>query len=295
MGPADTDRCGVSVVVVSHNEGADLHRTVLGLDAALPADAEIIVVDDTSTDGSTESLPVERARVIRPETRLGISAARNLGAAHSRGQVIVFSDAHVDVSPGFIEPLQAVLERPGIGAAGPVVSQRDEPAVKGYGFRWRDAALNIEWLSRQGTEPYPVPMLVGCFMAVRRDVFESLGGFDTGMIVYGHEDAEFSMRLWLHGYDCLLVPEVDVVHLFRTAHPYSVDWIATLHNLLRVAVMHFDAERSRRVFACLMSQEALPSAFAKLLEGDAWERRRTNQNDRKHDDNWYFRKFNMHW
>ena len=294
MGSSE-DRPGVSVVVVSHNEGADLHRTLLSLNAALPADSEIIVVDDSSTDGSTDTLPVERVRVVRPPTRLGISAARNLGAAHSRGDVIVFSDAHVDVPVGFIEPLVAALMRAGVGAVGPVVSQRDNPAVKGYGFRWKDAALNIEWLGKKGSDPHPVPMLVGCFMAVRRDVFEKVGGFDGGMIVYGHEDAELSMRLWLQGYECLLVPEVNVVHLFRTTHPYSVDWIATLHNLMRVAIMHFGPERSRRVFACLMSQDALPSAFAKLLDGDAWELRRRNQSLRKRDDDWYFRTFSMHW
>ena len=286
---------GESVVVVSHNEGANLLRTVRGLDAALPSDAEIIVIDDSSTDGSVEALPGDRVRVIRPESRLGIAAARNLGAAESRGEVIIFSDAHVDVNPGFLDPLREILARPGVGAVGPVVSNRDDPTVKGFGFRWRDAALNIEWLGKQGSAPHPVPMLVGCFLAVRRDAFEAVGGFDAEMIVYGHEDAELSMRLWTSGYECLLAPEVDVVHLFRTRHPYEVDWTATLHNLLRVAVVHFEAERCRRVLACLTSQDALPSAFARLLDGDAWERRRRNRSARKHDDDWYFRKFNMHW
>lgn len=125
-------------------------------------------------------------------------------------------------------------------------------------------------------------------MAVRRDAFEGVGGFDPGMIVYGHEDAELSMRLWMFRYECLLIPQVDAVHLFRNRHPFAVDWPATLHNLLRVAVVHFDAERCRRVFACLTSQDALPSAFARLVDGDAWERRRVNQSGRRRGRRWVF-------
>ncbi len=297
MGSSDRESLETSVVVVSHNEGENLLRTVHSLLDALPPASEIIVVDDTSTDGSIEALPVDRIRVVRPETRLGISAARNLGASVSRGEILIFSDAHVDVRPGFLEPLRSTLNRPGVGAVGPLVSTRGAEDHKGCGFRWRDAGLNIEWLSGQGrgTTPYPVPMLVGCFMAVRRDAFVDVGGFDADMIVYGYEDAELSMRLWVLGYQCLLVPEVDVTHLFRSTHPYAVNWAATLHNLLRVAVVHFSAERYRRVVACLKGQDALPSALALLLDGNASERRREIKDRRKRDDEWYFREFHMHW
>jgi GT2 family glycosyltransferase len=285
----------VSVVVVSHNEGENLSRTIASLLAALPSDAEIVVVDDMSTDGSIEGLPAEKLRVLRPEKRLGIASARNLGASQARGDVVIFSDAHVDVTPGFLDPLLSALDRPGVGAVGPIVSMRDNPSAKGYGFRWRDAALNVEWLGRQGQTPHPVPMLVGCFVAVRRDAFEDVGGFDSEMIVYGHEDAELSMRLWTLGYECLLVPEVDITHLFRVHHPYSVDWTATLHNLLRVAIVHFGPDRFRRVVACLRSQEALPSALARLLDGNAWEQRRLMRARRTVTDEWFFEKFHMHW
>ena len=121
--------------------------------------------------------------VVRPETRLGIAAARNLGASRSRWEVLVFSDAHVDVPPGFLGPLLDELRRPGVAAVGPAVSTRDDPNSKGYGFRWRDAALNIEWLPRQGAAPYPVPMLVGRFLAARRDAFEAVGPADLHIFV----------------------------------------------------------------------------------------------------------------
>ena len=153
MESSDNQYAGASIVVVSHHEGEDLLRTVRGLVDALPSNVEIIVVDDASTDGRIEALPGEGIRVLRPESRLGIASARNLGAAQSRGEVIVFSDAHVDATPGFLDPVRAVLGRPGVGAVGPVVSTRDDPSVKGFGFRRRDAASNIERLGKQGPDP----------------------------------------------------------------------------------------------------------------------------------------------
>lgn len=285
----------ISVVVVSHNEGENLVRTVEGLRAALPEGAEVLVVDDFSTDGSTDALPAASARVVRPESRLGIAPARNWGASLASGDVLIFSDAHIDVPSGFLSPILEALAQPRVAAAGPVIAARGDLESKGHGFRWRDAALNAEWLGRKGDVAYPVPLLPGGFVAFRRDVFERLGGFDPGLIVYGLEDAEISLHAWTMGYRCLLVPEVEVVHLFREVQPYAVDWSAMLYNLLRVAVVHFRGERCRRVFATLRGQDALPTAFARLVESDAWERRREIQGKRNRDDDWFFHAFHMHW
>ena len=153
MGSLDRETSETSVVVVSHNEGENLLRTVRSLLEALPSGSEIIVIDDHSTDGSIEALSSNTLRVVRPEIRLGISAARNLGASLAQGNVLIFTDAHVDVTPGFLGPLLAALDRPGVGAVGPVVSSRGAENAKGYGFRWRDAALNVEWLKEKSDRP----------------------------------------------------------------------------------------------------------------------------------------------
>lgn len=60
----------VSIVVVTHNEGQRLCQTVENLTATAPADAEIIVVDDLSADGSIELLRARQpdVRVVRPLT-----------------------------------------------------------------------------------------------------------------------------------------------------------------------------------------------------------------------------------
>jgi len=285
----------VSVVVVSHNEGDHLRRTVDCLLAGLPPDGEVVVIDDGSTDGSAAGLDSGYlgVTVVRPEARLGISAARNLGAAQARGDVLIFSDAHVTASPGWLEPLSDALARPDVGVAGPIVSALGEPEARGHGFQWCDAALNVEWLPWQGAEPHPVPMMAGCFLAMRRDVFAAVGGFDPGMVLYGAEDAEICLHLWTLGYECILVPDVTVDHLFRAAHPYAVSWDAMLHNVLRVAVVHFGPERTQRVVRALTGNDAFPAAFALLAASNAWERRSTVRAARRFDDDWFCERFGM--
>jgi GT2 family glycosyltransferase len=285
----------VSAVVVSHNEGDHLRRTVDSLLAGLPPDGEVVVVDDGSTDGSAERLRTGYlgVTVVRPAARLGVSAARNLGAQHARGEVLVFSDAHVTAAPGWLSPLCDVLTRPGVGLVGPIVSALGQPDARGHGFQWRDAALNVEWLPWQRAEPYPVPMMAGCFIALRREVFAAVGGFDPGMVLYGTEDAELCLRLWTLGYECILVPGVTVGHLFRAAHPYAVSWEAMLHNVLRLSVVHFGPERTQRVVAALTGNDAFPAAFARLAASDACERRATVRATRRYDDDWFCERFGM--
>jgi GT2 family glycosyltransferase len=272
-----------------------LRRTVDSLLAGLPPDGEIVVVDDASTDGSADGLQTRYfgVTVVRAPRRLGVSAARNLGAARARGQVLVFSDAHVTAPPGWLAPLREVLARPGVGAVAPVVCAMGRPDARGHGFSWKDALLNVEWLPRRRDEPYPVPLLAGCFLALRRDLFTAVGGFDPGMVLYGTEDAELCFRLWTLGFECMLAPSVTVAHLFRAAHPYAVPWDALLHNVLRLAVVHFGPERTARVVAGLARNDAFPAAFARLAAGDAWRRRDALRATRRYDDDWFCERFDI--
>jgi GT2 family glycosyltransferase len=287
-------RASVSAVIVSHNEGDMLRRTVLNLRGTLPADGEIVVLDDASTDGSADASGwgVPGVRVFRPADRLGAARARNFGAQQARGEMIVFCDAHIEAPPGWVDRFAAALERRDVGAVGATISAMGSPSLKGCGFTWRDPYLNVRWLEPCGvSHPYPVPMLGGAFLAMRRDVFEATGGFDSGLVVWGAEDAELCLRLWLLGCECWIDPAVDVAHLFRSAHPYAVNWEAMLHNILRVTMLHFGDARTERVVEALRTNAAFPAAFARLAQGDTWQRRAALRAQRRYDDDWFFERF----
>ena len=294
MSSGSTSRAEVSVVVPSHNEGGHLRDTVHALLATLPSSGEVIVVDDASDDGSADFLvsgDYGGVRLLRPPERLGAPAARNAGAAASSADVVVFSDAHVTPPMGWAETLLTALARPGVGAVAPVISVAGRAEARGFGLSWSDAALNVAWLRPRGDACYPVPMLPGGFLAVRRQAFDACGGFDPGLVRWGCEDQEISLHLWGRGYECLLVPLVDVAHVFRQRFPYAVDAETALHNKLRMAAVHFGRHRFGRVIAALQDSPGFAAAMARLVDGDTARRRHQVRLERSRDDDWFCERF----
>lgn len=281
----------ISVVIISLNEGDSLRATVENMRGTLPSGSEIIVVDDGSTDGSADFLSGNEAvKLLRTEKRLGVAGARNFGARHATGDVLVFSDAHVVAPEGWCEPLVDLLDRPEMGAVAPAIGMMNSSGA-GYGQKWSDASLAVEWLGCRGTAPYPVPLLCGCFFAIRRELFEQAGEFDSGMILWGSEDAELSTRLWTFGYECWVVPRVELQHAFRARFPYEVKWEPVLHNRMRLASVHFGPQRLARVLQRLKQYDEFAAASARLLTGDLGARQSLVRAQRRFDDDWFFERF----
>ena len=175
----------------------------------------------------------------------------------------------------------------------PAISVLGRADSVGYGLRWKGPSLDVEWLPQKVSNPYPVPLLCGCFVAMRKEVWAATGGFDAGLGLWGLEDTELSLRLWTLGFECWLMPQLTVAHLFRSVHPYRVTWETVLTNTLRVAVVHFGAGRIRRVVAHMRANSDFPAAFANLAAGDTWEQRCRVRAARCYDDDWFFGRFGM--
>ena len=88
----------ISVIVTTYNEGAELERTLRSVMANTRRLAEMIVVDDGSTDGSAnqmaETLADARIRIIRHDERIGVAYSRDEGSRSARGDVLCYLDAH---------------------------------------------------------------------------------------------------------------------------------------------------------------------------------------------------------
>jgi GT2 family glycosyltransferase len=285
----------VSVVLPATNESVLLERTVAQLVATLPDRSEVIVVDNGSTDGCADFLAGgawDNVHLLRSAEPLGVSAARNRGLAAARGEVVVFSDAHVDVPERWWEPLVRTLDLPDVGVVAPGIGTMGRPE-KGAacGQRIAETNLRLDWLPRKSAAPCPVPTLGGGFMAMRRETLERAGAFDEGMPQWGSEDLELCVRYWLLGYEVWVVPEVTVLHYFRKARPYGVHWHLLTHNLLRVALLHFSRPRLARVTSALRNRTRFGAALAQLVESDVWQKRAELAARRVRDDDWLFERF----
>lgn len=286
----------MSLVIPSRNEGDNLRATVRSLLDATPELHEIVVIDNGSTDQSSafmEESPDPRVRLFKVDRPLGVARARNFGAERADGEIVVFVDAHMTFSPGWLAPLIEMLQRERVGIVAPGVNVRGRSDLTGYGMRWRDAGLNVEWLPRQAAEPYAIPLAAGGCLAVRYDTFRSLGSFDPGMLTYGSEDLELSLRAWLFGFHVVMIPQVVVTHEFRSHHPYQVDWPHVLYNQLRLIYAHFESDRIGRVLAAMHRQPGFQEAFDLLHASDIWTRRDSFEQRRAHPPAWFFDRFTM--
>lgn len=204
----------VTVIVPVHNGGPDLSRCVDAIRAANGDSSEVILVDDASNDGAVERAVESRPwlRVIRTgDSPVGPGVARNLAAASARGTWLVFVDADVLVHPDAIARLLEPLRKSGPKASivATIGSYDDRPEAPGVAATY--ANLRHHLVHHQARNP--VPGFWTGLGAVRRDAFESVGGFDAAFGRPSIEDVDFGLRLSAIGRTVEVVPEAQGTHL----------------------------------------------------------------------------------
>jgi GT2 family glycosyltransferase len=201
----------VSVIVPVHNGAAHLRECLPALRDSAPAAWEILVVDDASTD-ETFTVALEMgARVLRLAERSGPAAARNWGARYARGDVLFFVDADVVVAPRALHRIARWFrEQPDLGAVfgSYDASPREEDLVSQY----RNL---LHHFVHQNGHAEASTFWAGCG-AIRRAVFEELGGFDEERFPDPSiEDVELGYRLRRAGHRILLDKDLQATHLKR--------------------------------------------------------------------------------
>jgi glycosyltransferase involved in cell wall biosynthesis len=286
----------ISVVLPALNESFFLQRTVEQFQATLPDNCEIIVVDNGSTDGCAdfmaENSDSDALRLIRTGIPLGVAGARNKGLEYARGEVVVFADAHIDLPERWWQPIVATLKQDNVGVVGPAVGimGADQPPT-GYGMGMPQPDMKVEWLEQQEDTAYPVPLVCGCFMAIRRDTLAAAGSFDDRMPQWGTEDVELCLRYWLRGYEAWVVPEVSILHYFQPEKSHKIASPEVVHNLLRTAFLHYNGARVARVIAAVKNHLNFDEALARLLNSDFQQRQAELKAARIRDDDWFFERF----
>ena len=176
----------LSVVIPAFNEARLIQRTLQSVSTSIAANqqsgftAEIIVVDNNSTDNTAEIARQAGATVVfEPINQIG--RARNTGAAHATGEWLLFLDADSLLSPGLLSDILRVIESGRYAGCGSTLRMDGLPWWANLTLKfWTSTSILCRWAA-------------GALVVCRRDAFQEVGGFDQNL--YALDEVRLSKHL----------------------------------------------------------------------------------------------------
>ena len=235
----------ISVVIIYRDEWHSvLLRTAYSVLEMSPPELlkEVILVDDGSVNPELIAkvdlhvANVEKFRLVRNENSLGLMGARQRGIENTRADYFIVMDGHMEVAPGWLEPVvYRLTQEPNAllcSHIGVIRHDNFEYFIDNEVYDLFDnqfpffdhMTLDQMWASfspdfraarNKSIEPIPYGTVQGMMIAMRKQFFNQLGGFDTGMKVWGSEQIELSVKVWTCGGRVEMIPCSKVAHMYR--------------------------------------------------------------------------------
>ncbi|XP_058153999.2 LOW QUALITY PROTEIN: inactive polypeptide N-acetylgalactosaminyltransferase-like protein 5 [Dasypus novemcinctus] len=250
-----------SVVICFFNEEYNaLFRTISSVINLTPDHIleEIILIDDMSEyDDLKEKLNYHleifrgKIKLVRNKKKEGLIRSRMIGAAYASGDVLVFLDSHCEVNKAWLEPLLYAISKDPKMVVCPLIDVIDyttleytpSPIVRGafdwyLRFKW-DTVFSYEMEGPEGPiTPVRSPAMAGGIFAINRHYFNEIGKYDQGMNLWGGENVELSLRIWMCGGQLFIIPCSRVGHINKQHLQYDagVNKAISYNNLRLVHV-----------------------------------------------------------
>ena len=217
-------------------------RRVLELISESAVPCEFIVARDGPPADCPQWMNHSRVSVVTTGVRSGPAVARNLAVQSARGRNLLFVDSDVILATGTLERAHASLEAdPGL--SGIFGAYDDSPPDPGVVSRFK----NLLHHHTHSTHPGPVGTFWAGCGAIRRDLFDALGGFKSSYGCPSVEDIELGMRATATGHRIEIDPALRCTHLKR--------W--TLKSMVVTDIVHRAVPWAR----LLLSAGAIPSTL----------------------------------
>lgn len=193
-----------------------------------------IVIDNASVDETVaEARNADPAAdVVRNPTNIGFAAAANQGARLASGSILLFLNPDAIAQPGALNALANALKQDGFGAVGGALSHNCGEVDRGFCVRrfpttlsmaaeilllnrvWPSNPVNRRYrcLDLDYTKAQEVDQPAGACLAVRRDVWASVGGFDEKFFPVWFEDVDFCHRVRAHRWQIAYCPSARFLH-----------------------------------------------------------------------------------
>ncbi len=222
----------LSVVILNYNVKYFLQQCLLSVEAAIRAiDAEIIVVDNNSTDGSCEMIHslFPNVTLIANSENTGFPKGNNIGVALAKGEYIcILNPDTVVAEDTFVSVLDYISSKQNAGIVGCRLidgagnflpeSKRGVPTpyvalTKIFGLYKLSPKLFGKYYASHLSEyeSGAVDILVGAFMVMKRELYLEIGGFDENCFMYS-DDIDLSYRVLKAGYQNFYFAGTSVIH-----------------------------------------------------------------------------------
>lgn len=209
----------VSIIVLNYNGKGFLERCLSSLlQINYPSECyEVILVDNGSTDGSVNF--VERnypnVKVLALPINYGFTTGNNKGAKSAKGDIFVFLNNDTFVDKNWLHELIWVMAHEKIDICGSKVVFMRQPNAVQYAGGYLHLIGGAIFVPFHKGEPrqryYLVSSICGASFAIRRSVFEDLGGFDDDFFMYADE-GDLCLRALIYGYRIAYSPYSLVYH-----------------------------------------------------------------------------------
>lgn len=216
----------VSIIICTHNRSAALipclTSILQAIDAAPQVDAEILIIDNNSTDNTQDAVATWRVehpgcnlRVVF-EPQKGLSHARNCGLSHATGALLLMIDDDCIMDTNYIANALAhdardtdpVLRGGSVFLGDPT----DQPLTI------KTETKHQSWSRKRssGRHENLGNTLLGCNMMMRKTLVDKIGPFDitlgAGSSIPGGEDTDYIFRTYIHGFEIEYAPDLKIHH-----------------------------------------------------------------------------------
>jgi N-acetylglucosaminyl-diphospho-decaprenol L-rhamnosyltransferase len=213
----------VAVVIVAHDCARALPATLTALTPQLCDGDELLVVDCASRDATTTIARQHGAAVLELDENRGFAGGCNAGADATTAPLLILLNPDAVPAPGFLTVMRRPgADRPRWGAwqALVVLPGGEEVNTEGnvvhyLGFGWA-GGLGTPAVRSRERGPREVAFPSGAAMAVRRQAWDAVGGFEPRYFMYG-EDLDLGLRLRLAGWRVGVQPDAIAEHDYEFA------------------------------------------------------------------------------
>jgi N-acetylglucosaminyl-diphospho-decaprenol L-rhamnosyltransferase len=224
----------VSIIMCSYNTRDITLEAVRSVyKETMDLDFELILIDNASIDGSADAIAEEfpQVNLIRSQENLGFARGNNLAAQQARGEyILLLNPDTILLNNAVAQVYKFAQSHPEFSICGGKTFYADlkinptaaynassywsllSMALGFASFFRRSAVFNPESLSSwKWDQPREVDMVTGCFLLIKRDLWEKLGGFDECFFMYG-EDADLNQRVRAMGGKCAVTTDAQLIH-----------------------------------------------------------------------------------